>query len=280
MDRRREALVTVRSEVAKLTQAVAAPRICEVCSSGERRLIRAYGGEEWSLSACEKCGFVYLGRVPAYEALVEDFAWERTSAATNKQRAKSLLGRVSNATRWRTKLGQIRDRVRRNRVLATTGNVLDIGCGGGCRVPPGPTPYGIEISKVLAERARPQFEARGGRVFHGAAVDGLATFDDGFFSAILMRSYLEHESQPRVALEQAYAKLAGGGRVYVRVPNFGGLNRRIMGAQWCGFRFPDHVNYFTAASLRRLAGQAGFRYRRLNGYSIFGDNLIVELRKP
>ena len=95
-----------------------------------------------------------------------------------------------------------------------------------------------------------------------------------------MRSYLEHESQPRLALERAFAKLAPGGRVYVRVPNFGGLNRRIMGAQWCGFRFPDHVNYFTGTSLRRLAGQAGFRYRRLNGYSIFGDNLIVELRKP
>ena len=56
-----------------------------------------------------------------------------------------------------------------------------------------------------------------------------------------------------------YAKMAPGGLAAVKVPNYGSLNRRLMQGRWCGFRFPDHVNYFDKASLRRLAEDAGFR---------------------
>ena len=255
-------------------------RHCQICSSQESWPLPALGPEEWPLVACSGCGFVYLEKVPAYEALAEEYAWERTSAAVTKQRKKTILGRLSAATRWRMKLAHVRDRLRRDRVLAVSGNVLDIGCSGGCRVPAGPTPFGIEVSRALAERAQPEFRARGGFVVNSAALDGIDKFSDAFFSGILMRSYLEHESQPRLVLEKAFAKLTRGGRIYVRVPNFGSLNRRLLGAKWCGFRFPDHVNYFTGTSLRRLTEQIGFRYRRLNGYSLFGDNLIVELTKP
>jgi hypothetical protein len=263
-----------------LSEIAAALRHCQVCLGQKSRLLAGFGAGEWPLVACGTCGFVYLGRVPGYDALVEEYAWERTSAATRGARRKSMLGRLSAATRWRMKLAHVRDRLRRDRFLAVAGNVLDVGCSGACRVPPGPTPFGIEISRWLADKARPQFEARGGRVINAPAVEGLDAFDDGFFSAIEMRSYLEHESQPRLVLEKCYRKLASGGRVQVRVPNFGSINRRVMGARWCGFRFPDHVNYFTGSSLRRLAEEIGFRYRRINGYSVFGDNLIVELQKP
>lgn len=255
-------------------------RDCEVCASQQRRPLPALSPQEWPLVACGRCGFVYLAKVPTYDALAEEYAWERTSAAVTEQRKKTFLGRLAAATRWRMKLGVAQDRLRRDRVLAVSGNVLDIGCGGGCRVPPGPTPFGIEVSRALAEHARPEFEARGGFVVNAAAVDGLDKFGDAFFSGILMRSYLEHESQPRLALEKAFAKLKHGGRIYVRVPDFGGLNRRIVGAKWCGFRFPDHVNYFSGTSLRQLTEQIGFRYRRLNRFSLFDDNLIVELTKP
>lgn len=32
----------------------------------------------------------------------------------------------------------------------------------------------------------------------------------------------------------------------------------VMQRKWCGFRYPDHVNYFTRASLAKLAAIAGF----------------------
>ena len=49
------------------------------------------------------------------------------------------------------------------------------------------------------------------------------------------------------------------GLVVVKAPNYAALNRRVMGAGWCGFRFPDHVNYFTPKSLAEMGARAGFK---------------------
>ena len=177
-------------------------------------------------------------------------------------------------------LARIKERLSPNPLLGTTGNVLDVGsCGNGCLVPAGPTPFGIEISPALTDSGRPYFEARGGTVICAPAVHGLDSFENDFFSAALLRSYLEHEEAPRTVLEKVFARLRPGGVAFVRVPNYGSVNRRLLGLSWCGFRFPHHVNYFTSRTLRDLARRVGFRYRRTNWYSIFDDNLIVELTK-
>jgi len=254
-------------------------RSCEVCRSPNFTSLPEFTTTEWPVVACSECGFVYLGRVPGYDALSEEYAWEKTWAAERKRRSKRTWYKLDAATRWRMKLGHWIDNLRRSKWLRS-GNVLDIGCGGGCRIGPGPTPFGIEVSKALADKAKPLFAERGGDVIHAPALDGLDAFDQDFFSAILMRSYLEHESSPRAVLEKAFVRLKHGGSVYLRVPDFGSINRRIAGANWCGFRFPDHVNYFSGRSLRQLAESVGFRYRRINWLSLFDDNLIVELRKP
>ena len=44
----------------------------------------------------------------------------------------------------------------------------------------------------------------------------------------------------------------------MKVPNYGSLNRMVMGKRWCGFRYPDHLNYFTPRTLAAMADGAGF----------------------
>jgi hypothetical protein len=95
-----------------------------------------------------------------------------------------------------------------------------------------------------------------------------------------MRSYLEHEAQPRLILERAFLRLKPGGKILIRSPNYNSANCFIRGAAWCGFRFPDHVNYFTPATLAALARSLGYKFRWTNWTSLFDDNLIVELVKP
>jgi len=258
----------------------AVERSCEICGSSNWGLIARDIAVDWPLVQCGHCSFVYLQKVPTYAALARDFPWEVTFTAEKHRRSTSRFGWLDAATRWRTYPGQALDRYRSRHVLGLTGNVLDVGCGGSCRVPAGPTPFGIEISAVLAAQAVPAFAARGGRVIHASAVDGVDAFADAFFSAILMRSYLEHEAQPRLVLQKSFGKLAPGGRVFVRVPDYGSINRRALGKRWCGFRFPDHVNYFTGRSLRRLAESTGFTYRRINWLSPFDDNVIAVLSRP
>lgn len=255
-------------------------RPCEVCGHGHVTELVQYSVSPWPVVSCDGCGFVFLHHVPGYQALVEDYAWEKTHAAEAKRRKSRHWNWMDQATRWRLKLGKSQDRSRQTRALGGTGNGLDIGCGGACRLPGGITPYGIEISAGLAERARPFYEGLGGRLICAPAIEGLDTFESGFFSSMLMRSYLEHEERPRAVLEKAFDKLRQGGVIYVRVPDFGSLNRRTRGVKWCGFRFPDHVNYFTGHSLKLLANSIGYEYTRKNWASVFDDNLTVELRKP
>lgn len=96
-----------------------------------------------------------------------------------------------------------------------------------------------------------------------------------------MSSYLEHEVEMMAVLKGAFRALKPGGRVFVRAPNFGSLNRRVMGARWCGFRYPDHVNYFTLESLGRVAASVGFGTQLMNRASLWvDDNIQALLVKP
>ena len=80
-------------------------------------------------------------------------------------------------------------------------------------------------------------------------------------AALLLASGRAAGAQPLALLEACRAKLVPGGRVIIKVPNFACWNRRVRGRRWCGFRYPDHVNYFTPATLTRLVEAAGLCVR-------------------
>ncbi|MGI9404279.1 MAG: hypothetical protein ACR2OF_07220 [Hyphomicrobium sp.] len=122
-----------------------------------------------------------MGRVPDYDLLNTEYAWEKTSAKEKKERGQRLWGAFDRVTRLRTKISRLVDNEGQRRSIGSSGRVLVIGCGRSTRIAPGPTPYGIEISEALTRQAGPAFAARGGKVIHAPAVEGLAQFPDGFF---------------------------------------------------------------------------------------------------
>lgn len=250
---------------------------CPLCHSSEipaDRTVRAH-----QLLRCARCRLVFLAEVPTYADLQEDLAWEKTFTAS-KEHKRGLFNRIDQATRWRLALGKRSDAMLEAPFAGHPGTVLDIGCGGRCKLPHAVQPHGIEISRTLAAQAAPAFEARGGSVFIGSALAGLHHFAGMSFDAIVMRSFLEHETEPRAVLAAVHAALKPGGGALVRVPDHGSINRRLMGARWCGYRFPDHVNYFDRASLDFAAADLGFTLRILNRYRLFDDSIIVSLTKP
>ena len=96
-----------------------------------------------------------------------------------------------------------------------------------------------------------------------------------------MSCYLEHEARPLEVLQRAHSILKKHGIIVVKVPNYNSFNRFWRGGRWCGFRFPDHVNYFTPKTLRILAGQAGYQlqHQRLSDRPPTSDNMYAVLRK-
>lgn len=261
-------------------------RHCPQCGGDDPVPVAGYGVDIWRLVRCGGCGFAYLDRAPDYTALKDVMAWEKTGAVELERRAeiRPISFRLSRATRLRMALlprKQMSDLVARH---TTPGNVVDLGCGTGwhlARLPPAYVPFGIEISAEAADEADRALRQRGGRALNQPALLGLRNFADGFFSAATLRSYLEHEMQPRAVLRELWRTLTPGGVAIVKVPNYGSLNRRVTGAKWCGFRYPDHLNYFTPKSLRAMAEDAGYRVRfGLTDRLPTSDNFYAVLIKP
>lgn len=243
-----------------------ASRPCPSCGgahdAGRDRLVLERDG--WRVVECRSCGFVYMPEFAPAEAFVDDLAWEKQFAREGKARLARtpLLQRIENATRRRHRLLPRARPENLARARVSGGAMLDIGCGTGSHAlpfVPDFTPYGVEISRALAAEANAAFAAHGGRCEHAESREGLARFPDGFFSVAVLRSYLEHEAYPNEVLAGLFRVLRAGGAAIVKVPNYGSLNRMVMGARWCGFRTPDHVNYFTRRSLARMAERHGFK---------------------
>ena len=243
------------------------PRKCPSCGDGSHDV--KYHSAGYEIVCCNSCDFVYLPVSAALEHYVEgDGAWENSQRANTELRLKKmpLRTRLSLATRFRTKFRKKSpvDYLDRHFYSADQKRieVLDIGCGNGgylLSLEERFVPFGIEISKDLARQAENLFSARGGSVINAPTTQAISEFAPHSMDAIVMRSYLEHEADPLEVLQGCAKIIRKGGLVVIKVPNYACVNRMMMGANWCGFRFPDHVNYFTPQSLSKMASLAGFK---------------------
>jgi methyltransferase family protein len=238
-------------------------RDCPLCGApAARAKPLTYGTDDFRVVQCEACDQVFLDRLPPQHEFEDERAWEISSVshATQRKRDYPLLVAAQRMTRWRMHITK-REPKRMLARRARPGPIVDIGCGGGVNLLPPPQgliPYGIEISKSLAAAAEAAFRPYGGACMQAPAIEGLARFPRGFFNGALLIGYIEHEFRPREALSALRGALADDAVVVVKTPNYASLNRRLMGMRWSGFRFPDHVNYFTPRTLREIARRAGF----------------------
>jgi SAM-dependent methyltransferase len=216
--------------------------------------------------------------------LAEEYEWS-SHARQEKERREVSMPWLRRLTRLSRPFRH--DRVASlSRILPSTPAydlVVDVGCGQGRllqflgqrfqRV------LGIDISPVMVERAR----ARVGHpdwVFLGLFAE--APIRSGEVDLVTMISYLEHELHPRKVLSLAFDRLKPGGGILIKVPNAGCLNHQILGAKWSGYRYPDHANYFTAHTLRRMLEDVGYQIIKARWWQRFpfNDNCSIVARKP
>jgi methyltransferase family protein len=238
-------------------------RDCPLCSAAASRATPlAYRSDDFQIVQCRDCDLVYMDRLPPQHEFEDELAWEVSSVshAAKRKTKYPILVALDRMTRFRM---QLIKREPKN-VLARhvrPGPIVEVGCGAGLNLTPPPAgfvPYGVEISRSLAAAADAAFRPFGGKCLQLPAEEGLQRFERGFFHGALLIGYIEHEFYPRQALVRLRAALADDAAVVVKTPNFASLNRRLMGMRWSGFRFPDHVNYFTPRTLREIARRAGF----------------------
>lgn len=263
-------------------------RDCPLCSSlNKNKKPSVFSRDSWNIKTCSKCSFHYLENVVPYAELVKNYAWTETSKLENEFRLRRspFLKKLSNKYSWFKDNILKRDKgAKLITKLVDSGKLLDVGCGSGVilkKLPKGVIPFGIEIESKTAKLTNEFAKKKGGQVWHNDAVSGLSEIDNDFFDCIVMQSYLEHEINPKEVLSGAFHVLKRNGLVIIKVPNFSCWNRYLRKENWCGFRFPDHVNYFTPYTLKKMVTDAGFKIRRfsLADRSPLSDNMWMLLTK-
>jgi len=281
------------------TPAAALKRVCPLCERATATRTLDVAPAPWVVRQCNESGMVFLENPPGYASLQSELAWEVTWQREADARAAAAptlyaLSRVVKSFRQRV--------LKRNKVAALATaivrgsrservHLLDLGCGEGQllglvmdRLTPAQrqrcVPHGVEISNELARRSDAALAIHGGRCVHASALEGLAGFDTAYFDLIVMASFLEHEIQPLPLLRECARRLRAGGHVLVKVPNHASWNRHLRGARWCGYRWPDHVNYFTPQTLAAMAQAAGLVVERMSLLDRFvvSDSLYAVLR--
>lgn len=274
-------------------------RVCPLLERETATVALDIAPAPWVVRRCTETDFVFLENPPGYESLQSEFAWEETwqREAERRSAAEPTLYAISSTAKSfrrrvmkRNKVADIATAVVA-RCASPTIRLLDLGCGEGellgtvmQRLPDQLrqrcVPHGVEISNQLALRSQQALQRHGGQCVHASAIEGLGGFADHFFDLIVMSGFLEHEIHPLPLLREARRSLRDDGHLLVKVPNYACWNRTVRGRRWCGFRWPEHVNYFTPKSLTTIARSAGFSVERMNLLDRFplSDSLYAVLQ--
>lgn len=264
-----------------------------------------YSRDRWQVVRCRETGMVYLANPPDYERLEEDFAWEKTYAEEKRRRRQKepVFSALSDFIKTLRRTLRPRERIETlsvsllRRQSQRRGSemlqVIDVGCGIGDKAVAiarrlrdnhqiTVRPVGIEISAAQARTADGHLQPFGGHCLQASALEGMQTVADDSADLIILCSFLEHEVQPLPLLRACRRALSPDGVIIIKVPNFGSLNRRLRQDRWCGFRYPDHVNYFTPRTLRAAIERSGLRVARMNFFDRLptSDNMWALARKP
>lgn len=215
-------------------------RGCPVCGRAQtKEFLKKH---QLTLVQCHSCQAIFAEVIPAHDAAAfyNDIA---DSLYLSEDKLKSDYASV----RFEREINLLRRHFRK-------GKILDVGCSTGAflyqiknRWPGNYDVMGTDICKPALAYARQQNVNVSEKSFLQCDLR------ESSLDAITFWAVLEHLLEPRVFLEKAASLLKPGGFCFILVPNFKSLATRLLGAKY-RYIFPQHVNYFTQATLRKLVG--------------------------
>jgi len=221
------------------------PRIwrnCPVC--GTERGEPSFTKGLLRVVRCSRCGMMFAN--PVAVELVEGAFYDRLAAPyyLSPDKLESDFAPVRFARELRL-----------FRRFCDKGAVLDVGCSTGAFLHQLAHRFPGDYATLGADVAGPSLDYAEGR---GVPVLRTPFLEHDFhgqqFDAVTFWAVLEHLAEPRKFLAKAAALLKPGGHCFVLVPNLNSLAMRCLGARY-RYIMDEHLNYFTAGTLRRLAAQ-------------------------
>jgi SAM-dependent methyltransferase len=137
------------------------------------------------------------------------------------------------------------------------GRLLDVGCAYGFFLQEARPFYqvtGIELAEDAAAYGRSQ----GLRVLSGV-VNEPTLAELGMMDVIVLLDVMEHLPDPSATLELCARYLNPGGILLITTGDFGSAYARLAGSRWRLMTPPQHLWYFTRASIERMTRPFGLR---------------------
>jgi 2-polyprenyl-3-methyl-5-hydroxy-6-metoxy-1,4-benzoquinol methylase len=211
---------------------------CIYCGHNELEDIKEFSHA--FLVKCHSCRFVFCKRIPTPEELTKHYSnyprYTSLSPITEK-RYNELLDRFES--------------FRQNNKL------IDLGCSNGLFLEVakkrGWEVYGTEYAQESIDHCA----KNGIRVFKSDQLP--AEFFDLKFDVVTSFEVIEHINTPNEEIEFVNKILRSGGAFYVTTPNFNSISRSLLKSKWNIVEYPEHLSYFTPATLHKLMLNHGFQ---------------------
>lgn len=211
--------------------------------------------EEFTIVACEKCGFRFTNPRPGESEIGRYYQSEEyiSHSNTSKGIVNSLYQRVRKYT--------LRQKLKLVNSLSPKGNILDIGCGTGEFL------YTCKSDGWKTTGIEPDPKARTFATEHyGLAIyeeSELAMLPTHSFDIISMWHVLEHVHKLNERIEELKRLAKPGGTLVIAVPNCSSLDARIYGSQWAAYDVPRHLYHFTPKDIENLFGKHGLTVQKI-----------------
>lgn len=210
---------------------------CPACGGTRLSPLDAYAAAH--LVRCARCGLTFAGRRPTGQELEAHYSGygDWPDSALTRLRYREVLAAFEP--------------------YRSVGRIFDMGCGAGYfleeAAAAGWEPHGSTVGALSVEMCR----ARGLNVMD--AVEAGSSIPDGHFDVATAFEVVEHLRDPAVEARLLARIIRPGGLLYCTTPNFNSLSKRVLGPRWRVIGYPEHLLYFTAATLRTWLEPHGFR---------------------
>jgi 2-polyprenyl-3-methyl-5-hydroxy-6-metoxy-1,4-benzoquinol methylase len=212
---------------------------CKLCA--ERQDEKLFAKQGWDFLRCGNCGLVTIDPMPT-----------ASEVESNHDESYADGEYAAFASAHAVRQGIAASRFLMVRPQAPEGAWLDVGASTGAFVAEasggGLDAEGLEISRVAVAQA----QSRGLRV-HRTAVEDFRP--EKSYAVVTAFDLVEHLVDPLPFVRRMSEWLQPGGLMAITVPNIASFAARILGPRWFFYAPPDHIHYFTPATIGRLLAE-------------------------
>jgi len=152
--------------------------------------------------------------------------------------------------------------------LGKISSVLDVGCGKGAWLNIfkefGCDTFGTEYND--------DFKTFVSSVGHTMLDGGLFPIvrKDQKFDLIIFTEVIEHIQNPNEVLSYFNSILSNDGLIFITTPNFSAIERHFLRGKWKNVMYPEHLSYYTPATLNRILKKTSY-----SKISLYSENIGV-----